>query len=240
MNTTHQRWCAWSIAPFIVIYLIAFAGMAGFIPPHPPAMTGHELTAFYEHNRLGIRAGQLIGIVSSGLILLWAGPISAQMARIEKGPLPMLSLIQYGAAVVLVVFFMVCGLIWSIAAYREDLAPELLRLLNDAGWLVFVMAYPEYVVQLLCIAVIGLADRRAQPFLPRWYCFFTLWVAFTGMGGGFATFFKSGPFAWNGLLGFWIPVAFFMLWLWLILFFLLRAIARQQAEERTTGTTGHA
>lgn len=231
MNTTHQRWCAWAIAPFVVIYLLGFAGLAGFIPPHPPTMSAAELVVFYEHNRLGIRAGQLIGIVSSALILLWAGPISAQMARIEKGPLPMLSMIQYCAAVVLMVLFMICGLIWTVAAYREDLSPELLRTLNDAGWLVFVMAYPEYVVQLGCVAVIGLMDKRAKPFLPRWACYFTCWVAFVGIGGGFATFFKSGPFAWNGLLGFWLPVAFFLVWLGVMLVFLLKAIARQEAEE---------
>jgi hypothetical protein len=231
MNTSHQRWCAWAIVPFVVIYLIGFIGIAGFVPPHAPTMTPMELVAFYHHNRLGIRAGQLIGLVSSCLLLFWAGAVSAQMARIERGPLPMLSLIQYVAAAILVVFFMVCSLIWSVAAYREDLSPETLRLLNDAGWLVFVMAFPEYVVQLVCIAAVGLIDKRPQPFLPRWMCFFTLWVALMGIGGGFSTFFKTGPFAWNGLLGFWVPVAFFLIWLGVTLRFLLAAIARQAAEE---------
>jgi hypothetical protein len=219
--------------PFVVIYLFGFIGLAGFVPPHPPTMSGHDLAAFYDGNRLGIRAGQLISIAVSPLLLFWAGAVSAQMARIEKGPLPMVSLIQFGAMQVLVVFFMICGLIWTLAAYREDLGPDMLRMLNDAGWLIFVMAFPESVAQLVCIAMVGLADTAARPFLPRWACFFTLWVAFTGIGGGFATFVMTGPFAWNGLLGFWVPVAFFLVLLAVIQVFLLKAIRRQEQEDES-------
>jgi hypothetical protein len=235
MNAKHQLICAWTIVPFVVIYILGFVVIASFVPPHAPIMTGAALIDFYTRHRLSIRSGQLIGLVASCLMLLWAGAISAQMARIEKGGFCMWALIQYGSALVLVVFFMICGLIWSIAAYREDLSPELLRTLNDSGWLIFVMAFPEYLVQLGSIAVVGLMDTRPQPFLPRWACFFTLWVAFVGIGGGFSTFFKSGPFAWNGLIGFWLPVALFLIWLLgIMLPFLLRAIRRQLAEEAAT------
>jgi hypothetical protein len=57
-------------------------GIAGFVPPHAPTVTGAELVNFYNQNRLGIRAGQLLGLVASGLLLFWAGAISTQMARI--------------------------------------------------------------------------------------------------------------------------------------------------------------
>lgn len=232
MNTKHQLWCAWSVLPFFVIYLFGFIGVAGFVPPPSPLMTPAEVVTFYEANRLGIRAGQLIALASSGFLFFWPAAISAQMARIEKGPLPILSLIQYVAATVLTIFFMLCSLVWSIAAFRPDLDPDTLRMLNDAGWLIFVMAYPEYLAQLICIAVVCLMDKRAQPLLPRWACYFTLWVAFVGIGGGFSTFFKSGPFAWNGLIGFWLPVAFFVFWTFAVMLpFLLKAIKRQALEE---------
>lgn len=230
-STTWQRWCAWSIVAFVAIYLFAFIGLAGYVPPHPPSMTGLELQAFYDGNRIGIKAGQLICMITACLILVWSAPVSAQMARIEQDRLPMLSIVQCVAAGILVVFFMVCSMLWTIAAYREDISPELLRMLNDSGWLVFVMVFPEYVVQLGCIAIVGLADKRAQPFLPRWACFFTLWVAVAGMGGGMATFFKAGPFAWNGLLGFWVPVGMFLVWLGVLFYYLLRAIKQQEMEE---------
>jgi hypothetical protein len=231
MNIKAQRWCAWSIVPFVITYIIGFVMIARFVPPTSPMIEGADLVAFYDNNRLGIQIGQLIGLVASAFVLVWPGAISAQMARIEKGPLPMLSLMQYGAATVLAMLFMLCSLIWSIAAYRPDISADNLRLLHDSGWLIFVMAYPEYIVQLGCIGIVGLADRRAQPFLPRWACYITFLTAFTGIGGGFSTFVKSGPFAWDGLIGFWVPVVVFLAWMVLVMLpCLLKAIAREAAE----------
>jgi hypothetical protein len=219
------------MVPFVVIYLIGFVGFAHFVPPTSPTLSRTALVEFYAHNRLGIEIGQLIALVSSAFMLVWPGAVSAQMARIEPGPLPMLSLMQYGAAVVLALLFMLCSLIWCIAAYRPDLNPDILRMLHDAGWLIFVMAYPEYLVQLGCIAAVGFADRRPCPFLPRWACYATLLTAFVGIAGGFSIFCQTGPFAWDGSLGFWLPVAFFLCWMMFIMLpCTLRAIARQEAE----------
>lgn len=233
MGARVQLWCAWAIVPFIVLYLTGFVGLAGFVPPHAPTISGAQLAEVYEGNRTGIRAGQLLGVVSSLLFLCWAGAVSVQMARIEQGSFPLLAMLQFGGALILVTFFMICGLIWSVAAYRADIDPELLRAFDDAGWLFFVMAYPEYLVQLGSIAAVGFMDKSPEPWLPRWACYFTVWVAIAGIGGGFATFVKAGPFAWNGLFGFWVPVICFLIWLVVMLPLLLREIGRQRTEKST-------
>jgi membrane protein YdbS with pleckstrin-like domain len=228
-NLRAERLCIWSIVPFVVVYLVGFVGFAHFIPPPSPAISSAAVVALYAGNRLGIEIGQLIALVSSAFMLVWPAAVSAQMARIEQGPLPMLSLMQYGAAVVLALLFMLCSLIWSIAAYRADANPDIVRTLQDSGWLVFVMAYPEYLVQLGCIAAVGLADRRQHRFLPPWACYATLLTALAGIAGGFSIFCTRGPFAWNGILGFWLPVITFLCWmLFIMLPFTLKEIARQQ------------
>jgi hypothetical protein len=48
---------------------------------------------------------------------------------------------------------------------------------------------------------------------PRWAGYLNFWVALGGAGGGLAVFFKTGAFAWNGLIGFYIPVTTFILWI---------------------------
>lgn len=232
MSPRVQRACIWSIVPFVAIYSFAFVGLAGFVPPISPAASSEEVAAFYEANRFGIRAGQLIMFVSSGFMFIWPAAISAQMAQIEGPRFPMLAIVQYVTAAVLGILFMICSLLWTCAAFRPEMAPDSIRMFNDSGWLLFVMGYPEYIVQLGCVAIIGLSDMRAQPWLPRWACYMTLWVVFAGLGGSFATFFKTGPFAFNGLIGFWLPIIFFLAWvICIILPFTLRAIARDLAED---------
>jgi hypothetical protein len=216
----------------VVFYLIGFAGLAGFVPPPSPMMPAADMAAFYAHNLIGIRAGMLLGLFASGLMFVWPAAVSVQMARIEKGPLFILSIMQYVSAAVLCTFFILCSVIWCVAAFRTDVDPTITRMLNDAGWLLFVLGIPEYLTQLITIAVVGLMDKRREPFLPRWACFATLWVAFIGDGGGLACFFKTGPFAWTGIIGFYIPITLFVLWVvFLLLPFLVMAIKRQAAEE---------
>jgi hypothetical protein len=237
MSPKAQLWCAWSIIPFVVFYLIGFAGIAGFVPPPSPMMPAAGMAAFYAQHLIGIRAGMLLGLFASGLMFVWPAAVSVQMARIEKGPLFILSIMQYVSASVLCTFFILCSVIWSLAAFRTDVDPAMTRMLNDAGWLLFVLGIPEYLAQLISIAVVGLMDKRPNPFLPRWACFATLWVAFIGDGGGLACFFKSGPFAWTGIIGFYIPITLFVLWLvFLLLPFLVTAIKRQAAEEAAFDT----
>ena len=43
--------------------------------------------------------------------------------------------------------------------------------------------------------------------------YLNLWVAVTFLPGAAATFFKHGPFAWNRLFDFWLPLTTFSLWI---------------------------
>lgn len=229
MNSRIQIWCIWCAPAATVLYILAFWGIAGYVPPTAPGISTADLVSFYASHRDAIRLGQLLGMIFCILYIPWYAVLSAQIARIEKG-FPILALIQFGGGLVLVVYFLFCGLLWNIAAYRPELHPELLRLIHDASWLGFVMIFPEYTLQLVVIAVAGFMDKREQPLLPRWACYYNLWAAATGFGGGMATFFKTGPFAYNGLFAFWMPVAFYVLWLCIMVPLLLRAVRRQALE----------
>ena len=49
--------------------------------------------------------------------------------------------------------------------------------------------------------------------MPRWVAFLNFFVAFSFLPDPLAYFFKTGPFAWDGLLAWWVPVAAFFGWL---------------------------
>ena len=206
MHARVQLFSAWCIPAFIVVYLFGFIGLSGFVPPPSPTLSADQIAAIFEANRNAIRAGQLICMVFAGLLYIpFTVLISVHIARVE-GRYPLLAGMQLVGNGILNVFFILCSLMWSVAAFRPDIDPRTLLMINDATWLFFVMMYPTYVVALVSMALAGFIDKRAVPIFPRWFCYFTLWVAVAGVGGGFATFFKTGPFAWDGLFGFWVPV----------------------------------
>jgi hypothetical protein len=47
-------------------------------------------------------------------------------------------------------------------------------------------------------------------------------------------FFKTGPFAWNGVLSFWLPVGLFVVWLFVMVLAVTQSIRSQYAV--TAGT----
>ncbi|MEQ8836728.1 MAG: hypothetical protein RID07_07985 [Lacipirellulaceae bacterium] len=153
MNRSTQILCIWSIPAFIISYTVCFVFVAGFVPPPSPTLSAAEMVTLFDENRFGIRAGLLHCMIFSILYMPWSAVVSVHMARLE-GRFPVLASLQLVGAAILVVFFMLCSLIWIAAAFRPDIDPVTLVVLNDLSWLIFVMAFPEYWLQLLAIAVV--------------------------------------------------------------------------------------
>ncbi len=233
-----QTFCLWSGVAFLVSYLAFFLGVAGYIPPSPPSWDPQTVAAFYDEHRYAIRVGQVGALIASTLLFPFWCLITAHIGRIElrRNRLPLMALMQLCGAILLQVFFVVCSMMWIIASYRPELEAGTIRMLHDGGWLVFVMVFPAYVMQMFCIAGAAFIDDSPDPVMPRWVGYLNLWVGFAGMGGGIAVFFYGGAFAWNGLIGFYIPAGVFALWM-LLMTYLMRAHAQRQAAGEATGST---
>lgn len=200
--------CIWAWPVCVITFGLAFAIVAGFIPPPREAWSAIEVANFYEQNRTAIRCGLIGAMFASALLLPFFAVVSAEMKKIE-GPNALLAPIQFGGAIILTAFFQIICLFWLLASFRPESSPELVRAFNDYGWLVWTTLIPTYSLQFICMAVAGFADRRHQPTWPRWAAYTNLWVAVTGAGGVLAVFMKTGPFSWNGIVGFWIPTVVF-------------------------------
>lgn len=229
MNTRIQLLCAWAGALAVLLYLIFFWGVAGWIPPNDPTDSAQELVQFYEDDRTAIRVGQIGGLIASTLFFPFWAMISMQIARIERR-MPVLAATQFGGAILLQVFFVICGMLWITASFRTDYDPDTVRTLHDMGWLMFVMVFPAFSMQMVCMAIAGFIDSSPNPVWPRWAAYLNLWMAFAGMGGGLAVFFKDSPFAWNGLIGFYVPIGVFAVWCGITVWLLVKAIKRQADE----------
>jgi hypothetical protein len=220
--------CAWSGIAFLAVYLIGFVGFAHFVPPPPPSLTADQIAALYDGNRFGIRFGMIVALIGSTLLFPFFTLISLRMARAERGT-PILAAVQFAGAILLIVFFGLCSMLWIAASFRPELDPSTVRALHDLSWLVFVMVFPAFTLQMICIAVAGFLDDSPRPIWPRWVSYVNVWMGIAGMGGGLAVFFTTGPFAWNGFVGFYIPIVAFVLWLGVMTAVLRRGV-RDDAE----------
>lgn len=155
--------------------------------------------------------------------------ISIHIRRIE-GANPLLAYTQLSAGTLGVLVFNIPAVLFLVASFRPDRSPELTYLINDLGWMLLVIDWPPFVVQNIAVAVAILGDKSPQPIFPRWLGFFELWSALLYTGPTLLPFFKTGPFAWNGLFSFWVPAAAFGVWSVVMLVAILRAIKSQERE----------
>jgi hypothetical protein len=169
------------------------------------------VVAFYAHHRAARQLGLLVVCLGGGLLGPWVAAITTQLKRIEGEHSP-LSYTNLGLGMLTLIVFVLPMMVFQTAAYRSDRDPQILVALNDLGWISFIGIFSYPTVQCFAISACVLIDR-SQHVLPRWFGYFNVWI-----GTGFTLaapiyFFKSGPFAWNGLIPFWIPVSVFFVWM---------------------------
>jgi hypothetical protein len=229
INKTLQMVCVWAGPVMIVGWVASFVLLAGFIPPPPPSNSPQQVVDMYQNNTVSIRLGLVLTLFACALLVPFAAVISTQMKRIE-GQHAVLSTTQVVSGGLLSLEFIIPLMIWQTAAYRPDIGPVLIRMLNDMGWLMFVGVISTAVVEFASIGLVILNDERDTGVFPRWAGYFNLWVAFLVVPAGVVPFFKQGPFGWNGVLAFFVPLVVFAIWIAVMVVLLRRAI---NAEEQT-------
>jgi len=108
---------------------------------------------------------------------------------------------------------LVAEMLFSAAAYRPDRPDEIIQAFSDLGFFLFVGPALPGAMQMLSVAFAVLGDRNAEPVFPRWVGYFSVWTAVLALPGAVVTLFKAGPFAWNGVLAFWVAAIAFGLWI---------------------------
>jgi hypothetical protein len=217
----------------LVLWLGAWFILAKFIPPPSPQMSPEQVAAFYADHINGIRAGNMLVTFAAALLVPFAAVITVQMKRIE-GLRPVLSYVQLVSAGLLSLEFIVPVMVFQTLVFRLDAeSARLIQMLSDMGWLMIVAVVSSAMVQIASIGVVILADTRTRPVFPRWAGWFNLWVALSIAPAGIVVFFKSGIFAWNGVAGFYLPLAAFAAWFVVMAKVLLSAVEHDVVDAPT-------
>ena len=85
------------------------------------------------------------------------------------------------------------------------------------------------------VAIVVVCFRKTSvPFspFPRWFGYFTAWIALMFEAGAVAFLPRTGPFSWRGLRVFWSPLSLFGLWLTVMCVLLLKSLNKQRDAEQ--------
>jgi hypothetical protein len=234
VNSWHYRnqlACAWSGFVFIALFLGGFWVIAGFVPPPSPANPAEVTARFFTDHTIAIRIGLWVTMVGCALVASWTVAVSTQLKRIEGAEV--LAQLQLILGSLLTIEFLIPVMIWQTIAFRPGSDAETAMHLNDMAWLVFLGLVSTVILQEIVIGIAILQDSREDPIFPRWIAYLTFLTASLTIPGGLIVFFKTGPFAWNGIISWWILLAAFCVWMVTFTSTLIRAIKRQAATAAT-------
>jgi hypothetical protein len=226
VNTRDQRICLGLVPLFGALFLVGFTIFPGFFPPLSPTMTADQVAAFYRDHVGEIRAGLiLLNIIGIGFIPFFM-VIVVQMMRMCN-PSRAFAYSYLSAAASGGTLFAIADLAWLNAAARPERDPQLTMLLNDLGWFCFTTPVGFIIAQNLCLALAIYMDALREPVFPRWVGHFNIVCALLMVPGAFALLYKTGPFAWDGVLSFWLRITTFALYITVMFFVVRTAINRQ-------------
>lgn len=229
MEARVQRVLVWSGPLMVLLWVAAFVFVAGFFPPSAPNSTADQIVELYaEHTGL-IKLGMVISMAASALLVPWAIALSGQLRRID-GARALADVQMVSCALLSLEFITPIG-VWMAASFRYDgRAPDVTLAMHDLGWILFMTVIWSLEVQMVAIAAAILLDRSDNPVLPRALGYYSVWAAFLIIPAGLVLYFKDGPFAWNGIVGLYLPLTAFVIWVFALTVAVHRALTVQIAE----------
>lgn len=203
--------CAWTGPAMTALFLAGAVPLAKFfVPPYSAAHSPAQVAQMYVDNLAGIRAGCVVMCFAAALFLPFGLAIAAVVRQTDPAGV-LLSWLQVASVAVATIVIVFIPIFWGIGTYRAgSVSPEITQTWNDAGWFGVLFAVPPF--SLWCV-IVAVAIMRRGGVLPRWLGYLNLWMAILFMPAMMMIFFKHGPFAQNGVLAFWMPVAVFFGWI---------------------------
>jgi hypothetical protein len=232
MSMSTTRWCAWAGVVATVIWVIGFFAISGFVPAPSPNNTAAQTAEIFRGSPNQIRLGLIITCFGACLVVPWTAAISVCMKRIEGRYHPLADC-NLACGLMLLLEFCFPIFVWEAATYRPDRPAELIQLLNDLAWIPFIGMVFSLIPQTLAIGCCVLRDKRPEPIFPRWIGYLNLWFVLTMLPGSILSFFKVGPFAWNGVLTFWVAMVAYISWTVVMSIWTVKATYRVEQEDQT-------
>lgn len=230
-NPFFNRLCVWAGPAFVVFYSAGIL-VAGLFPPPSPTSDAAQIVELYGSHANEMRLGCILMAFGAGFIAPWAVAVATQMRRSELGS-PVLTYSALASAFFVAIDASLIPTLWALATFRAGrITPDITVTLNDLGWFLFM--FPWQLgggIWFIAVALSILGPSNEKRIYPRWLGWMSLWFCLLTLSDSLVPFFKSGPFAYNGIFTFYVPFTILLVWVICLTVETTRAINRQQDTE---------
>jgi hypothetical protein len=222
-----DQWIAfWSVPVFFSLFGLVFVPLSWMMPPRSPSAPQSEVIDFMQSHNLLIACAILtltfgLGSISNACYLI-------QIKRMSVSPVFLYTVIMGSTTgtIVGMLFPLFC---FALGAFRPGYDPAILAMLYDFGYLAFIGSLGCFCIMWMAFGLAIILDENN--ILPKWLGYYTVWQYVSELIAAPVWIATSGPFAWNGLMTFWLAMALFVSWQIIVYVCIYRAIKNQPDEE---------
>jgi hypothetical protein len=226
--------------------LFALSGLAGVVLcllawevfwPQPPdfAMSGAQTAQYYASHQHGMLIGITLSAIGMPFLIAWTIQLGAMLRRLERGSGLVAIVATVGTVSIPILLAFDCA-VWAVAAYRPEVTnPDVTRAFSDLGWISSMLIWPPLAAGMALTGVIIFRTRRQVGAFPAWAGWLSYLAAIVEPGQAVIIFYKSGPFAPNGALSWYLAV--FTWGPWIV--FLSIQMARMLAQQHRIGSNNY-
>lgn len=224
-DTLVMRACVWSGILLVAMTAVGLGWFMGYAPPPHADWSADKSLAFVSANQTSILVGAALCTFFWSLWATWTAPIILCIRQMERAPLlTIASVVGVGGGAGVITIIAVS---WTVMAFRAE-SPQIVQAFNDLGFFLFLYTWPPFAVWMVIIAVAILRDVNLRPLLPRSVAYYNLVCAIGMAPASLMGFFKTGPFAFHGLLAFWLVALDFFIWMLVMSWVMLGVIRRAE------------
>ncbi|MBJ7328532.1 MAG: hypothetical protein JHC95_01475 [Solirubrobacteraceae bacterium] len=225
-----DQWFCLCTYPVVISLLTLTMFLVGpFLPPISPSATPSEVAAIYLADSSVIAIPIIVLVFTVGVQVPLQGLVIDRMRQMpNRGKLlSWVYLVSYAGATLpsgglLVAFF-------GCAVLRPDRDPAALQALNDLAFLGLIAVISGFLVQYAALALAIFLDRGR--IMPLWFGYVSVWATVSELLFVPGYLIPHGPFAWNGLLDFWLGLGLYGVWAVGLVLALRQTILKQQQAE---------
>ena len=199
----------WAMVSFYQLFGVVFVAMTRVMPPAKPYWVQTRIVQWFSDNHSGLLVGFAIIFLVSGLVPGCNAIIAYSMRRMSVSRAFAYSYIAiYSLSAI--PGMLLAAIFFSVGAMRPDRDPKLIAWLYDAGFLTFVGSLGIFLIGTLVWMIAILIDKNRV--FPKWFGYLNIANLITELVVAPCWIVKSGAFAWNGSIAFWVDTAVFVVY----------------------------
>jgi len=169
--------------------------------------------------------------ISMAFLLAWTIQLGMMLWRLDTGTrvatiVAIVSLCSTPMLLALDICF------FTIAAYRPDISPEIIRAFSDTAWIGSMLVWPPLMLGMLIVGIIILKTQGWADSFPIWGAWVSFIAATAEPFQAGIVFTKTGVLAPNGLMTWYWAVFTWGPWIFLLAVAMIRLVAKQETEQQ--------